>query len=185
MLKEITSVLEGVRLNLLYATKDNLTNDIIYKNAFCFLHTDAYEAFLRACSYAKAIGYGFTIFDGFRPSEAQWKLWEACPDSPYVADPRKGSAHSRGVAIDLTLYDLKTGQDLDMGTGFDALTPLSSHGETSLSIEVQKNRLLLLGIMVQAGYSFYNKEWWHYQLPEAATKYPLLSDKDSPKAMMG
>lgn len=184
MLKEISPSTKGIRLNLLYATPDNFTRNVVYKNAFCFLHTDAYDALLKARDYANSLGLGLTIFDGFRPTEAQDKLWEICPDPTFVADPKKGSSHSRGVAVDLTLFDLNTKKDLNMGTPFDDFTPLSFHADLSLPPEIQKNRLLLMGIMTQAGFHFYDKEWWHYQLPDAREKYPLLSDKESPRPLM-
>ena len=92
-------------------------------------------------------------------------------------------AHTAGVAVDLTLVDANK-RDLDMGTGYDAFTPLSHHGVTTgISAEGQKNRLILLGIMTSAGWDFYRNEWWHYQLFNARD-YPLLSDKDLPRPMM-
>ncbi|MGH7004056.1 MAG: M15 family metallopeptidase, partial [Alphaproteobacteria bacterium] len=119
----------------------------------------------------------------FRPSEAQWVLWRARPDPNFLADPRRGSPHSRGVAVDLTLVDSNK-RELDMGTGFDAFTPLSYHGITAgIGTEAQRNRLVLLGIMTSAGWDFYRNEWWHYQLFNAR-EYPLLSDKDLPQPMM-
>ena len=110
-------------------------------------------------------------------------LWKAKPDPNFLADPRKGSPHSRGVALDLTLID-SAGRDLDMGTAYDAFTPLSYHGVTNgIGVEAQRNRLVLLGIMTSAGWDFYRNEWWHYQLFNAR-EYPLLADKDLPKSMM-
>ncbi|MGH6996513.1 MAG: M15 family metallopeptidase, partial [Stellaceae bacterium] len=117
------------------------------------------------------------------PSEAQWALWNFRPDPEFLADPRKGSPHSRGVAVDLTLIDAR-GQALDMGTAFDAFTPLSHHGSTAVSETAQRNRFLLLGLMSAAGWDFYKNEWWHYQLFDSK-KYPLLSDADLPEPMMG
>jgi D-alanyl-D-alanine dipeptidase len=91
------------------------------------------------------------------------------------ADPRRGSPHSMGAAVDLTLIDA-AGKELDMGTGFDAFTPLSYHGVTDISAEAQRNRAILLGIMTAAGWDFFRNEWWHYQLFDARAKYPVLSD---------
>ena len=92
------------------------------------------------------LGLRFRIFDALRPSEAQWALWAHSPDPEFLADPRRGSPHSRGVAVDLTLVD-RDGQALDMGTEFDAFTPLSHHGNLDVGAEAQRNRALLLGIM--------------------------------------
>jgi len=125
----------------------------------------------------------FRIFDAYRPQEAQRKLWAHTPDPNFLADPARGSAHSRGVAVDLTLIG-EDGQDLDMGTEFDAFTPLSFHANTEVSLEAQKNRFLLLGIMSAAGWDFYRNEWWHYQMFNARAKYPLISDSALPESMM-
>ena len=109
-------------------------------------------------------------------------LWNACPDPDFLADPRRGSPHSRGVAVDVTLLG-PDGAELDMGTGFDAFTPLSHHGNCEIAPAAQRNRMLLLGIMSAAGWDFYSKEWWHYQLFDSR-RYPLLSDSVLPQGMM-
>src|SRR5215813_1162123 len=101
------------------------------------------------------------------------RRWNASPDPEFVADPSAGGPHNRGVALDLTLID-KHGHELDMGTGFDALTPRSHHGRTDVSPEAQRNRLILLGLMTAAGFEFYTNEWWHYQLFDARS-YPVVA----------
>ena len=103
-------------------------------------------------------------------------------DPEFIADPRRGSPHSRGVAVDLNLLD-EGGRELDMGTAFDAFTPLSHHGRTDIALEAQRNRLLLMGLMTAAGWDFYRNEWWHYQLFDAR-RYPLVADADLPRPMM-
>ena len=128
------------------------------------------------------MGYKLRIFDAFRPSEAQWILWNHTPDPDFLADPRRGSPHSRGVAVDLTLLGAD-GAPIDMGTDFDAFTPLSHHGNTGVPKEAQRNRLLLLGLMTQAGWNFYRNEWWHYQLFNSRD-YPLISDAELDKPML-
>jgi len=169
---------------LAYATSDNFTGRPIYDRADCWLHPEAVRHLRRAMALASALGLRFRIFDGFRPHEAQWILWNHTPDPEFLADPRRGSPHSRGVAVDLTLVD-STGQALDMGTAFDAFTPLSHHGNTEISAEAQKNRYLLQGIMSSAGWDFYTNEWWHYQLFDAHRRFPLLSDSVLAISMMG
>lgn len=178
----ITEADFGVRISIKYATPDNFTGKPVYRKALCYLHQDAAAALKRACALARELGLGFHIFDAYRPTEAQWKLWEHSPDPDFLADPSKGSPHSRGVAIDLGLTDL-AGNDLDMGTPFDAFTPLSHHARTDIPQEAQRNRLLLLGLMSAAGWDFYSKEWWHYQLFNSRN-YPLISDKDAGLGMM-
>ena len=183
MLHELSAHTSGILLDMAYATPQNFIGKAIYKNALCFLHVDAHEKILKAASLAQKMGFFLKIFDAFRPTEAQWLLWEHCPNPTFVADPTKGSPHSRGIAVDLTLVDRQTHEDLDMGTPFDDFTDASFHGETNISINAQRNRRLLLGLMSEVGFDFYQKEWWHYQLFNVRD-YPLLSDRDAPYSLM-
>ena len=172
----------GVTLDIVYATDRNFTGRPVYTRPACYLHGEAAEALRRAVHLARRIGLGFCIFDAFRPREAQQALWDHTPDPEFLADPAKGSPHSRGVAVDLTLLD-GDGVPLGMGTEFDAFTPLSHHGCTDIAVEAQRNRLLLLGLMTAAGWDFYRNEWWHYQLFEARS-YPLRGNDDLPEPML-
>lgn len=179
---QITEDSHDVILDMKYATADNFTAAPVYMRGDCYLHEEAEELLRNAIEIAAIQGYRFRIFDAFRPSEAQWKLWNHTPDPEFLSDPRRGSPHSRGAAIDLTLVD-KNGNDLDMGTAFDAFTPLSHHGNADISPTAQKNRLLLMGIMTTAGWDFYRNEWWHYQLFNAR-RLPTFSDSALPTPMM-
>ncbi len=181
-LVEITPQSHRVLVDLAYATPRNLTGKPVYRRALCYLHPEAAARLARAVELAAALGLRLKIFDAFRPSEAQWLLWNACPDPNFLADPRRGSPHSRGAAVDLTLIDAE-GKELEMGTPFDAFTPLSHHGNTEVPVAAQRNRFLLLGLMSAAGWDFYGNEWWHYQLFNAR-QYPLLGDADLPQPMM-
>lgn len=171
-----------VDLDLRYATADNVTGRAIYTRAEAFLHEEAAELLQRAIALARPLGYRFRIFDAFRPPEAQWRLWEAYPSDEFVADPRRGSPHSRGAAVDLTLLDAR-GQELEMGTGFDSFTPQAHHARVDVCVEAQRNRAILLGIMTAAGWDFFKNEWWHYQLFNAR-RLPLISDSALPRPMM-
>lgn len=182
-LVELTRDNHGVDLYLAYGTTDNFTGAPVYSRAAAYLHADADVLFRRAVDLAAVQGWRFLVFDAFRPSEAQWKLWNHTPDPEFLADPNRGSPHSRGVAIDLTLVDAETGQALDMGTRFDAFTPLSHHGNTHISALAQENRYRLLGLMTAAGWDCYMNEWWHYQMFDAR-QYPVLNDADAPAPMM-
>jgi len=182
MLLEIAPPAYPVSLDLAYATANNFTGRPIYRRAACYLHPDAAQRLSRAIELAASLGHTLKLFDAFRPSEAQWRMWEFRPDPEFLADPRRGSPHSRGVAVDLTLVD-EAGRELDMGTGFDAFTPLSHHGNQAVSPAAQRNRHLLLGLMSAAGWDFYKNEWWHYQLFEAR-RYPLISDSALPQPML-
>ncbi|HEY9163519.1 MAG TPA: D-alanyl-D-alanine dipeptidase [Magnetovibrio sp.] len=172
----------GVEIDLKYATADNFTGKPVYARADCYLHTEAEKSLRHAVDLAARQGWRLRIYDAFRPSEVQWKLWDHTPDPDFLADPRRGSPHSRGVAVDLTIIDLQSGEALDMGTGFDAFTPLSHHGNTEVSPQAQRNRLLLMGLMTTAGWDFYRNEWWHYQLFDSRD-YPLFGDADLPHPM--
>jgi len=172
-----------VELALAYATADNITGEVIYTHARCFLHRDAAERLAHTVALARPLGYRLKIFDGFRPTEAQWKLWAKFPDPEFVADPRIGSPHSRGAAVDLTLVHRDGGRELDMGTGFDDFTTQSHHGMQDISAEAQLNRLALLGLMTAAGWGWYASEWWHYHLFDRED-YPLLDDSAAPASMM-
>ena len=182
MLVEIAEASHGVRIDLRYGAADNFTGRPVYRHPRCYLHADAEVLLMRAVDLARRQGLGIKIFDAFRPAEAQWALWTHTPDPEFLADPRRGSPHSRGVAVDLTLVD-SAGVELDMGTGFDAFTPLSHHGSVAVGQTAQRNRFLLLGLMTAAGFDFYRNEWWHYQMFDSR-RYPALSDSVLPNPMM-
>jgi D-alanyl-D-alanine dipeptidase len=169
-------------IDLAYARADNVTGKPIYARALCFLHPDAAALLDRAAELARPHGLRFKIFDAYRPPEAQWVLWNAFPNPEFVADPKRGSPHSRGVAVDLTLVD-GSGRELAMGTPFDDFTAASHHGSLAVSVEAQRNRALLLGLMTAAGWDFYRNEWWHYQLFNSRS-YPLISDSALPEGLM-
>lgn len=180
---EITPESHDVLLDLKYAGADNFTGKPVYARAACYLHPEAEALFHRAIELARIQGWRFLVYDAFRPSEAQFKLWDHTPDPDFLADPNRGSPHSRGVAIDLTLLDRESGAALDMGTPFDAFTPLSHHGNTEHSASVQENRYKLLGLMTAAGWDCYLKEWWHYQMFDSRS-FDVLSDAALDKGMM-
>lgn len=179
---EITPESHGVDIDLFYATERNFTGEPIYAAAHCYLNTEAAAKLNRAVALAQRFGLRLRIFDALRPAEAQWVLWNHTPDPDFLADPRRGSPHSRGAAVDVNLCD-ESGQLLDMGTPFDAFTPLSHHDATGISVTAQRNRMFLLGLMTAAGWDFYSKEWWHYQLFNSR-QYPLIADSALPKPMM-
>jgi D-alanyl-D-alanine dipeptidase len=176
MLVEICAESGDVLIDLAYGTDRNFCGAAIYRRSACYLHQDAAERLSTAVTLARALRYQLKIFDAFRPSEAQWMLWNHKPDPDYLADPRRGSPHSMGIAVDLTLVASETGTELDMGTGFDDFTPSSWHGSLLVPADAQMNRLILLGIMTAAGFDFYKREWWHYQLFQPRGRYPVLSD---------
>ncbi len=177
LLTLIKPPLFDVEIDMMYATPNNFTGQIIYNTNKCFLHPDAAECLKVAISLAAELKLKICIFDAFRPISAQFSLWKHCPDPAFVADPKKGSPHSRGVALDITLINNTNGEPLDMGGEVDDLSPKGAHGYREVSAKAQKNRMLLLGLMATAGFDHYLNEWWHYQLYNTKD-YPLIDNID-------
>lgn len=158
----------GVTFDLRYASDNNVCGHKLYSSEFCYLHDQAADCLKKAVFEAKKLGYKIKIFDAFRPLAVQKYMFDKFPDdSPnggFVSNPEIGSIpHCRGIAIDLTLTDL-SGNDINMGSDFDEFSSLAFHDSEDVSEEVRKNRIILLGIMTKAGFDFFSKEWWHYQL---------------------
>ena len=162
-----------VIIELRYASENNFTNQKIFHSNKCFIHNISFEYLCKSIEISKKLGLKLKIFDAYRPIYVQKALWVKLPDPNFIAPPDKGSPHSRGVAIDLTLT--RDGEELDMGTDFDEFSRLSYHGNLEISEESYKNRLLLLGIMTDSGWDFYRNEWWHYQLFNSKN-FPIIDD---------
>lgn len=165
-----------------YAKDTNFTGAPVYQRDRAALVPEALDKLAKAHALAKRLGYGMLIYDAYRPPEAQWALWRHTPDPDFLADPRRGSPHSRGIAVDLTLT--VDGVAIDMGTDFDAFTPLSHHAADGLSETVLRNRMMLMAMMMDAEYDFYRHEWWHYQLFRARELYPIIRDGEALAPMM-
>jgi zinc D-Ala-D-Ala dipeptidase len=176
-LLQITPETHRVQIDLAYATDRNFTGKPIYKTAHCLLLEPAEAALRRAVAIAATIGTTLRIFDAYRPPQAQQVLWNFLPDPTYIAELGRGSNHSRGTAIDLTLVDA-SGVELNMGTGFDAMVAASEHFHPGLPEHVQRNRTLLLGVMHGAGFTHIVSEWWHYELP-GSRDLPVIDNSES------
>ncbi|MBU6338686.1 MAG: D-alanyl-D-alanine dipeptidase [Rickettsiales bacterium] len=168
-LVKITEKSFGVLLDLRYATTNNVCGHKLYAESVCYLHQDAADLLRKAVFIAKKQGLKLKIFDGFRPIEVQRYMFNKFPsDDPhggFISNPKDGAIpHCRGVAIDLTLVNIIDGKELDMGCDFDEFSSLAYHNCREISSLAAKNRLTLLNIMTEAGFDFYSKEWWHYQL---------------------
>jgi D-alanyl-D-alanine dipeptidase len=119
---ELITLDPAIKLDMRYATANNFTGRVLYDEARAFLAAPAAQAVARASKAAQADGFGLTIYDAYRPWRITKKLWDATPVGPkkeYVANPKRGSKHNRGCAVDLTLHDLRTGQLVEMPTEFD------------------------------------------------------------------
>lgn len=164
-----------MQLDLRYASTNNVCGVEIYSHALCFLHKDAADALLRAIKIAAKHNLRFKIWDGFRPITAQKFMFDKFAvngECDFISNPKTGSTpHCRGVAVDLTLIDAN-GKELEMGSDFDEFSDLAFHNCTRVSPIAKQNRELLFNIMKEAGWDFYSKEWWHYQLFDAR-KYPI------------
>lgn len=153
---------EGVELDLRYATTDNFTKEVIYPCGRCFINKKSAPRFLLALDSFRSQGYGVKLFDCYRPHPAQERLWAIVPNPQYVADPKKGSMHNRGLAIDLTLTTLSDGAEVDMGAPFDFFGRRAYHDFMDLPEEVLQHRTILKGTLAAFGFKHTRTEWWHY-----------------------
>lgn len=150
-------------LDMKYASTDNFLKVKVYDCSSCYLRLKTVTSLLDANEEFKKRGYKIKIFDCYRPTDVQKKMWAIYPDSKYVANPARGSIHNRGGAVDITLVD-ENGKELDMGTPFDSFGIQSSHDYKDFSREVTKNRKLLKKIMLKHNFESLDSEWWHYNL---------------------
>lgn len=173
---ELKTVFEGLVYDIRYASSNNFTGKALYpvSTRVCYLKRPAAEALARVAVSLQKKGLGLKIFDAYRPYGVTETFWKMIGDERYVAHPAKGSGHNRGIAVDLTLIDLRTQKELDMGTGFDNFSDTAHHTFTGLSALILQNRKLLSEEMKAQGFLPLETEWWHYFLPNA-TRYPLLN----------
>ena len=112
-------------------------------------------------------GYGIMVYDCYRPRPYQQKLWDIMPNAMYVTPPKKGSMHNRGHAIDMSLFDLKTGEMIDMGTDYDFFGPEAHYAFPNATKNVKRNRYILRSIMEKHGFVGIRTEWWHFSYKKA------------------
>ena len=173
-LVEIKKDFYDITLDLRYASKNNITGKKIFLENKCLLHEEAAKKLKKASSIAKNMGFFLKIFDAYRPKYVQETLWKFDPNPNFLTNPEKGSPHTRGIAVDLTLTD-KNGKELFMGTDFDDFTNLAFHLSEDVNMKATLNRRMLLSIMTLAGFDHYLNEWWHYQLHKSK-EYPLIDN---------
>jgi zinc D-Ala-D-Ala dipeptidase len=161
---------DGFVLDIRYATTNNFTKKQIYDCGKCFMRPEAAEKLktIRA-ELKEKFGYDIKIFDCYRPGPYQQRLWDIVPNPDYVTPPHKGSMHSKGLAIDLTLVD-KEGNELDMGTAFDFFGP-EAHQGYNHSDAVKRHRWILRSTMEKHGFGSIRTEWWHFSYK--GKSYPL------------
>ena len=157
-----------------YATTNNFTNKVLYKNPAAYLRKDAAEALQKVQAELLPQQIGVKIFDAYRPYSVTEQMWKIVPDTRYAANPAKGSGHNRGAAVDITLIDLATLKELPMPTPFDDFTEKAHHNYMDLPADILKNRALLRTTMEKFGFIALDTEWWHYYLPNAAQNFELM-----------
>ncbi|WP_235016443.1 M15 family metallopeptidase [Aquimarina sp. AU474] len=157
----IESLSNNFSLDMKYATSDNFLKEKVYSCAKCYVRYEVAKALVRANKDFIRKGYKIKLFDCYRPHSVQKKMWKIVPDPGYVANPKGGSVHNRGAAVDITLTDLK-GNELDMGTSFDHFGKEASHAYAQLPKKVIANRKVLRSVMEKHGFTTIRTEWWHY-----------------------
>ncbi len=156
-------LIPALRLDLRYATTNNFTKEMLYLHAQAYLRVAPANALKQVQDELNKKGLGIKLYDAFRPFGVTCKIWHLVPDRRYAANPLKGSNHNRGLAVDVTIIDLKTGKELDMGTPFDSFTDTAHHSFLQLPAQVLANRRLLKSTMRKYGFGIVPDEWWHYQ----------------------
>jgi D-alanyl-D-alanine dipeptidase len=165
---DLKALMPSLIVHLRYAGTNNFMQERLYPSAAgCYLRKAAADSLVKVQEALKTMGLGLQIFDAYRPYSVTEKMWVPVQDDRYAADPKKGSGHNRGIAVDLTLIILETGNALNMGTGFDNFSDTAHHAFTNLPEEMLQNRLLLKKVMEQHGFKALDTEWWHYSLPNA------------------
>ena len=163
-LVELIELDPTIKLDIRYATTNNFLGTPLYTQARAFLQRPAAEALVRAHRELKAQGYGLIIHDGYRPWYVTEIFWKATPDDKkiFVANPAEGSRHNRGCAVDLSLYDLQTGKEVEMPSGYDEMTKRSYADYPGGTSEDRARRALLRRAMEKQGFAVNPDEWWHF-----------------------
>ena len=167
----IVDYIPTARVELAYATVNNFTGCRIYDFTDAYLRYGTIRKLVKVSEELAEHGVGLIIWDGFRPAAAQAKLWEICPDPTFVSHPVTGKrTHCRGNTVDISIYDLKTGEDLPVPTGYDNFTAYADRDYGDCSKDAAANARLLEQIMEKYGFAPYFAEWWHFADTE---EYPV------------
>ncbi|MCA9085766.1 MAG: serine hydrolase [Planctomycetaceae bacterium] len=163
-LVELVSLDDSIKLDIRYATTNNFTGSVFYKQPRAFMQQPAAQAVARANAKLKSLGLGLLIHDAYRPWHVTKMFWDATPDDlkDFVANPARGSRHNRGCAVDLTLYDRGNGQPIQMVAGYDEFSPRSFPLYPGGTARQRWYRELLRRTMESEGFTIYEYEWWHF-----------------------
>ena len=172
---DVKKAIPSLVIDLRYSTTNNFMHRRLYPSlSTTYLRLAAVNALKKVVIALNNENLTLKIFDAYRPYAVTEAMWEAVKDDRYAADPSKGSGHNRGIAVDVTLVNLRTKREPNMGTGFDNFSD-TAHGDfTALPIEVLDNRNLLKNVMEKYGFINLSTEWWHFSLPDAKN-YELLN----------
>lgn len=163
-LVELIALDKTLKLDIRYARTDNFVGKAVYTEARAFMQRAAAEALLRVHEKLKKQNLGLVIFDGYRPWSVTKIFWDVTPEDKrkFVANPKTGSRHNRGCAVDLSIFDLKTGELVEMPTDFDDFTDKASPNYKGATKTQKKNRDLLRKMMEAEGFTVNDNEWWHF-----------------------
>jgi zinc D-Ala-D-Ala dipeptidase len=177
-LVELVKLDPTIKLDVRYATTNNFLGTPLYSQARAFLQRPAAEALVRAHRELQSQGYGLIIHDGYRPWYVTEIFWEATPDDKkiFVANPASGSLHNRGCAVDLSLYDLQTGKEVTMPSGYDEMTKRAYADYAGGTAEERARRALLRSAMEKQGFAVNPDEWWHFDYKDWK-QYPIQNVK--------
>ncbi len=177
-LVEITRLDPSIRLDIRYATTNNFLHRPVYRQARAFLQRPAAEALARVNASLKSKGYGLLVFDGYRPWSVTKIFWDMASEEErkigFVANPQKGSRHNRACAVDLSLYDLRTGSEVAMPGGYDEFSERAFPKYAGGSEKARATRDLLREAMEAEGFTVYESEWWHFDYRNWR-EYPILN----------
>jgi len=174
-LVELARLDPTIRLDIRYATADNIVHRPVYRQARAFLQRPAAEALVRVHRALAEKGYGLLVFDGYRPWSVTKIFWDSVrPEQrAFVANPKKGSKHNRGCAVDLSLYELATGKGVEMPSAYDETSERASPDYAGGTREQRERRDLLRAAMEKEGFTVEPNEWWHFNYRDWKL-YPIL-----------
>ena len=161
-LVDIGDINPNIKLDIRYATTNNFLRQKLYSVPRCLLRIDVAESLSNVQQDLEEMGLGLKVFDCYRPWSVTKQMWDILPDNRYVANPERGSRHNRGAAVDLTLVDLRTGEELKMPTDFDDFTDKAARDYYYNTPEVRRNSNLLEYKMKRYGFDSLITEWWHF-----------------------
>lgn len=173
-LVEVTSINPNIVISLPYATEDNFCDQVLYPVERCFLRRSVVERLDKVQKELEKEGYGLKIWDGYRPRSVQYKMWAIKANTNYVANPKRGSRHNRGAAVDLTLIDFETKEEVEMPTGYDVFNLKAHAYYDRLPKEVMANKRRLQKAMTKHGFQIMRSEWWHFDA-SGWTQFPLMN----------